>query len=218
MEDTLPNIKQSALEYFVYTIRDRRERRKLLRFAQCHYTPTDHFIWGPPKKQKLEGSKPIKKLTSPVSLHHSCASKHKKTKDSKNVSTICNSSCKAPNEKKTEPIKNDEINDHNRKSTRSETAALSNDEKNGEARGQNPRLEETAHLSDQKEAVSHSQKHEGKNDENLSQDCKTPETVEKDTCESKNNSTRTSAALREDVGKDKNSVGPSPKHKEKAET
>ncbi|KAK9411356.1 opioid growth factor receptor-like 1 [Crotalus adamanteus] len=58
VEETIPNIKQSALEYFVYTIRDRRERRKLLRFAQQHYTPSDHFIWGPPRKQKPEGSKP----------------------------------------------------------------------------------------------------------------------------------------------------------------
>lgn len=57
VENTIPNIKQSALEYFVYTIRDRRERRKLLRFAQKHYTPSENFIWGPPKKELPERSK-----------------------------------------------------------------------------------------------------------------------------------------------------------------
>jgi hypothetical protein len=52
VENIIPNIKQSALEYFVYTVRDRRERRKLLRFAQKHYTTSENFILGPPKKEQ----------------------------------------------------------------------------------------------------------------------------------------------------------------------
>lgn len=52
VEETMPNMKHSALEYFVYTIRNRKERRVLLRFAQLHYQPPEHFIWGPLKKRK----------------------------------------------------------------------------------------------------------------------------------------------------------------------
>ncbi|XP_078504149.1 opioid growth factor receptor-like protein 1 [Lissotriton helveticus] len=80
VENTIPNIKQSALEYFVYTIRDRRERRKLLRFAERHYHPPEHFIWGPPCKRKIEDIKTLAKPCSP------CAPKchisaHKRSKD-----------------------------------------------------------------------------------------------------------------------------------------
>ncbi|MGH0173803.1 UNVERIFIED_CONTAM: hypothetical protein FKN15_010477 [Acipenser sinensis] len=52
VEETMPNMKHSALEYFVYTVRNRKERRVLLRFAQLNYQPPEHFIWGPPKKRK----------------------------------------------------------------------------------------------------------------------------------------------------------------------
>uniref|UniRef100_A0AAY4D4R4 Opioid growth factor receptor (OGFr) conserved domain-containing protein n=1 Tax=Denticeps clupeoides TaxID=299321 RepID=A0AAY4D4R4_9TELE len=37
VEGTLPNMRHSALEYFVYTLRDRAQRRALLRFARRHY-------------------------------------------------------------------------------------------------------------------------------------------------------------------------------------
>jgi hypothetical protein len=83
VENTIPNIKQSALEYFVYTIRDRRERRKLLRFAQKHYTPSENFIWGPPKKELPERSKAQKTPTLPASGSNGQTSTHKKSKDSK---------------------------------------------------------------------------------------------------------------------------------------
>ncbi|XP_029107149.1 opioid growth factor receptor-like protein 1 isoform X2 [Scleropages formosus] len=46
---TLPNMRHSALEYFVYTLRDRAQRRTLLRFAQRHYVPPEDFVWGPPR-------------------------------------------------------------------------------------------------------------------------------------------------------------------------
>uniref|UniRef100_A0AAY4D507 Opioid growth factor receptor (OGFr) conserved domain-containing protein n=1 Tax=Denticeps clupeoides TaxID=299321 RepID=A0AAY4D507_9TELE len=39
VEGTLPNMRHSALEYFVYTLRDRAQRRALLRFARRHYPP-----------------------------------------------------------------------------------------------------------------------------------------------------------------------------------
>lgn len=57
MEGTLPNMRHSALEYFVYTVRAHSQRRALLRFAQHHYQPPEHFIWGPPKRRHLPGGR-----------------------------------------------------------------------------------------------------------------------------------------------------------------
>lgn len=100
VENTLPNIRQSALEYFVYTIRDRRERRKLLRFAQKHYTPSENFIWGPPKKEQPERGKAHKMPALPTSGSSSQTSMHKKSKDSKNSSVAVHANSKVVEEKK----------------------------------------------------------------------------------------------------------------------
>lgn len=100
VENTIPNIKQSALEYFVYTIRDRRERRKLLRFAQKHYTPSENFIWGPPKKEPPERSKAQKTPTLPALGSNGQTSTHKKSKDSKNSSAASHLNNKTVEEKK----------------------------------------------------------------------------------------------------------------------
>ncbi|KAL1771556.1 opioid growth factor receptor 1 isoform X1, partial [Sigmodon hispidus] len=99
VENTIPNIRQSALEYFVYTIRDRRERRKLLRFAQKHYTPSENFIWGPPRKEQPERSKAQKMPTLPTSGSNSQTSMHKKSKDSKNSSVAVHLNSKTVEEK-----------------------------------------------------------------------------------------------------------------------
>ncbi|XP_041920822.1 opioid growth factor receptor-like protein 1 [Alosa sapidissima] len=56
VEGTLPNMRHSALEYFVYTLRDRAQRRALLRFAQRHYQPTENFVWGPPRRRRPPGA------------------------------------------------------------------------------------------------------------------------------------------------------------------
>ncbi|XP_075411029.1 opioid growth factor receptor-like protein 1 isoform X2 [Tenrec ecaudatus] len=99
--NTLPNIKQSALEYFVYTVRDRAERRKLLRFAQKHYTPAEHFIWGPPRKEPApEGSKAPPTPSPPVPAPHGQGSVHRK---SKNAPAAAHFNSKAAEEKKGSP-------------------------------------------------------------------------------------------------------------------
>ncbi|KAL7987960.1 hypothetical protein Chor_006879 [Crotalus horridus] len=213
VEETIPNIKQSALEYFVYTIRDRRERRKLLRFAQQHYTPSDHFIWGPPRKQKPEGSKPSKKLPSPVSLRNSSTCKHKKTKDLKNVSEICNSRNKTNGEKKTEHIKNGTDSDQSKKTSSPEVVKQGSMVKNSSAECQNSKMDAVEPLN-QKETISHLKKHKGKNKENVSQDCKHLEDTEKDSCETKNNSTNMSSDMQDNICKDKNLASSSVRNKE----
>ncbi|XP_039202638.1 opioid growth factor receptor-like protein 1 isoform X1 [Crotalus tigris] len=213
VEETIPNIKQSALEYFVYTIRDRRERRKLLRFAQQHYMPSDHFIWGPPRKQKPEGSKPSKKLPSPVSLRNSSTCKHKKTKDLKNVSEICNSRNKTNGEKKTEHIKNGTDSDQSKKTSSPEVVKQGSMVKNSSAECQNSKMDVVEPLN-QKETISHLKKHKGKNKENVSQDCKHLEDTEKDSCETKNNSTNMSSDMQDNICKDKNLASSSVRNKE----
>ncbi|NXA40237.1 OGRL1 protein, partial [Eudromia elegans] len=181
VEDTIPNIKQSALEYFVYTIRDRRERRKLLRFAQQHYTPSEHFIWGPPRKQKSEGSKPTKKPASPASVHNSCiVSKHKKLKDSKNISTGGSSASKTVEEKKVELTKNGEGSEQDEQEVNCDAVGQNSGEKSSDAdTTQHSKSEEIQDMSDKKTSFSRN------DDENLNNDCEShPATMDKNVCDS----------------------------------
>ncbi|XP_078397986.1 opioid growth factor receptor-like protein 1 [Cetorhinus maximus] len=64
VEETLPNMLHSALEYFVYTIKSRKERRRLLRFARLHYKPAENFVWGPLRKEAPGGRTLIAKSSS----------------------------------------------------------------------------------------------------------------------------------------------------------
>ncbi|XP_006126250.3 opioid growth factor receptor isoform X2 [Pelodiscus sinensis] len=47
---TLPNVKRSALDYFLFTIRNKHKRRELIHYAWKHFKPQHRFVWGPPKK------------------------------------------------------------------------------------------------------------------------------------------------------------------------
>ncbi|NXW65013.1 OGRL1 protein, partial [Eurystomus gularis] len=211
VEDTIPNIKQSALEYFVYTIRDRRERRKLLRFAQQHYMPSEHFIWGPPRKQKSEGSKTNKKPASPVSIHSGSISKHKKPKEPKNTSASGNSGGKITEERKVELMKNREENDQDEQEMTCDAVRQNNSEKNSDT-DTSPlsKSEEIDDTSDRKEDTSHSKKE----DENLNNCGNHPGTVEKDLCHTENSSNNTSADLQDNLDKDTLSGGTTTKNKD----
>ncbi|XP_010081059.1 PREDICTED: opioid growth factor receptor-like protein 1 [Pterocles gutturalis] len=212
VEDTIPNIKQSALEYFVYTIRDRRERRKLLRFAQQHYTPSEHFIWGPARKQKPEGSKTNKKPASPISIHNSCISKHKKPKEPKNTPASGSSAGKPTEEKKVELAKSREGNDQDEQEMNCDAIRQNNSEKNSDTdTGQLSKSEEISDTSERKEDTSHSKK----DDENLNNDCGNhPGTIEKDLCDTENSSNNTSADLQHNLDKDTLSGGTTTKNKD----
>ncbi|XP_058690139.1 opioid growth factor receptor-like protein 1 isoform X3 [Poecile atricapillus] len=211
VEDTIPNIKQSALEYFVYTIRDRRERRKLLRFAQQHYTPSEHFIWGPPRKQKSEGSKANKKPASPVSIPNSHISKHKKQKEPKNTSASGSSAGKITEERKVEFTKNGEENDQDEQEVNCD-AVRENSEKNSDNdTGQLSKSEEIHDNSDRKEDVSHSKK----DDDSLNNDCGNhPGVTEEDKCNTENSSNDTSADLQDNLDKETFSEGTTTKAKD----
>ncbi|NWU71382.1 OGRL1 protein, partial [Pterocles burchelli] len=212
VEDTIPNIKQSALEYFVYTIRDRRERRKLLRFAQQHYMPSEHFIWGPARKQKSEGSKTNKKPASPISIHNSCISKHKKPKEPKNTPTSGSSAGKTSEEKMVELAKNREGNDQVEQEMNCDAIRQNNSEKNSDTdTGQLSKSEEISDTSERKEDTSYSKK----DDENLNNDCGNhPGTIERDLCDTENSSNNTSADLQHNLDKDTLSGGTTTKNKD----
>ncbi|PNJ86505.1 OGFRL1 isoform 1 [Pongo abelii] len=164
VENTIPNIKQSALEYFVYTIRDRRERRKLLRFAQKHYTPSENFIWGPPLKEQSEGSK-AQKMSSPLaSSHNSQTSMHKKAKDSKNSSSAVHLNSKTAEEKKVAPKEPVEETDRPSPEPSSEAAKPRNTEKDSNAENVNSQPEKTVTTpTEKKESVSPENNEEGGN-------------------------------------------------------
>ncbi|KFP30305.1 Opioid growth factor receptor, partial [Colius striatus] len=50
VKETLPNVKKSALDYFLFTIRNKKERRELVHYAWQHFKPRGSFVWGPHDK------------------------------------------------------------------------------------------------------------------------------------------------------------------------
>lgn len=50
VHEELPSVRQSVLDYFVFTVRCRRQRRALLRYAWEHFRPRCKFVWGPHDK------------------------------------------------------------------------------------------------------------------------------------------------------------------------
>ncbi|XP_068272524.1 opioid growth factor receptor [Nyctibius grandis] len=50
VKETLPNVKRSALDYFLFTIRSKQKRRELVHYAWKHFKPRDSFVWGPHDK------------------------------------------------------------------------------------------------------------------------------------------------------------------------
>ncbi|OPJ84885.1 opioid growth factor receptor isoform B [Patagioenas fasciata monilis] len=50
VKETLPNVKRSALDYFLFTVRSKRKRRELVYYAWQHYKPRGSFVWGPHEK------------------------------------------------------------------------------------------------------------------------------------------------------------------------
>ncbi|XP_004644253.1 opioid growth factor receptor isoform X2 [Octodon degus] len=52
----LPGVRQSALDYFLFAVRCRHQRRELVHFAWQHFEPRCKFVWGP--RDKLLKFKP----------------------------------------------------------------------------------------------------------------------------------------------------------------
>lgn len=68
----LRGVRQSALDYFVFTVRCPRQRRALLRFAWAHFRPRRRFVWAPHDKLRrrrpraLPGPEPAAGEASPA--------------------------------------------------------------------------------------------------------------------------------------------------------
>uniref|UniRef100_A0A8C1YUA0 Opioid growth factor receptor (OGFr) conserved domain-containing protein n=2 Tax=Cyprinus carpio TaxID=7962 RepID=A0A8C1YUA0_CYPCA len=45
----LQNVKHSVLDYFMFAVLDKSERRDLVKFAFERFKPQEHFVWGPKK-------------------------------------------------------------------------------------------------------------------------------------------------------------------------
>nr|XP_012628373.1 opioid growth factor receptor isoform X1 [Microcebus murinus]XP_020137437.1 opioid growth factor receptor isoform X1 [Microcebus murinus] len=62
----LPGVRQSALDYFMFTVRCRRQRRELVHFAWEHFRPRCKFVWGPHDKlRKFRPGSPPRPLAGP---------------------------------------------------------------------------------------------------------------------------------------------------------
>lgn len=66
VKKTLSSVKRSVLDYFLFAVRDKRERRKLIRYAFQHFEPKDKFVWCPRKIQKRFKKKSEKRQNSIV--------------------------------------------------------------------------------------------------------------------------------------------------------
>lgn len=176
VENTIPNIKQSALEYFVYTIRDRRERRKLLRFAGRHYHPPEHFIWGPPCKRKNEDIKTLAKPCSPCTpkCHISA---HKRSKDAKGALTSGSPKIKTSSHKEAECKDKEVINDLHGSEMNNAVSPEDIDEKK-DSEHQNCESVETGESVSSTENIPQAQKADG-DLEAVNQECENPESTEK---------------------------------------
>ncbi|KAG8567004.1 hypothetical protein GDO81_013468 [Engystomops pustulosus] len=51
-EHRLPRVQRSALDYFIFTVKNKQERRKLVHYAWENYKSHEPFIWGPEEKLK----------------------------------------------------------------------------------------------------------------------------------------------------------------------
>nr|CBN81035.1 Opioid growth factor receptor [Dicentrarchus labrax] len=49
----LPNIKDSVLNYFLFAVLDKKQRRRLIKYAYFNYDRKDEFVWCPKKIQTI---------------------------------------------------------------------------------------------------------------------------------------------------------------------
>ncbi|XP_029630739.1 opioid growth factor receptor isoform X2 [Salmo trutta] len=51
VKGNLYNVKESVLNYFIFAVRDKQQRRELVEYAYKHYEPKHEFVWCPKKIQ-----------------------------------------------------------------------------------------------------------------------------------------------------------------------
>ncbi|KAJ7999024.1 hypothetical protein DPEC_G00211100 [Dallia pectoralis] len=53
VEGRLDSVKESALNYFIFAVLDKQERRELVKYAYQHYEPEHEFVWCPMTIQNM---------------------------------------------------------------------------------------------------------------------------------------------------------------------
>ncbi|XP_029630741.1 opioid growth factor receptor isoform X1 [Salmo trutta] len=53
VKGNLYNVKESVLNYFIFAVRDKQQRRELVEYAYKHYEPKHEFVWCPKKIQNI---------------------------------------------------------------------------------------------------------------------------------------------------------------------
>ncbi|XP_019906936.2 opioid growth factor receptor isoform X2 [Esox lucius] len=88
---TLSSVKRSVLDYFLFAVRDKKDRRGLLRYAFQHFEPKDKFVWCPrkmlkqlakPEKANGEGSEDVRPILAKAREEEPAGTQKEKTPDS----------------------------------------------------------------------------------------------------------------------------------------
>lgn len=85
----LPRVKDSVLNYFLFAVLDKRQRRHLVKFAFTHYDRKDEFVWCPKKVQELwerEAARDLSPTVEYLSLHSEA--QHQAEQDVETASNI----------------------------------------------------------------------------------------------------------------------------------
>ncbi|XP_045547749.1 opioid growth factor receptor-like isoform X2 [Salmo salar] len=53
VKGNLYNVKESVLNYFIFAVRDKQQRRELVNYAYKNYEPKHEFVWCPKKIQNI---------------------------------------------------------------------------------------------------------------------------------------------------------------------
>ncbi|XP_029550372.1 opioid growth factor receptor-like protein 1 isoform X2 [Salmo trutta] len=64
----LYNVKESALNYFIFAVIDKQERRNLVKYAYVHYEPKHEFVWCPKTIQSIFRGETFPDDKNPIDL------------------------------------------------------------------------------------------------------------------------------------------------------
>ncbi|XP_036839309.1 opioid growth factor receptor-like isoform X2 [Oncorhynchus mykiss] len=68
VKDKLYNVKESALNYFIFAVIDKQERRNLVKYAYAHYEPKHEFVWCPKTIQSIFRGETFPDDNNPIDL------------------------------------------------------------------------------------------------------------------------------------------------------
>ncbi|CAB1314779.1 unnamed protein product [Coregonus sp. 'balchen'] len=64
----LYNVKESALNYFIFAVIDKQKRRNLVKYAYAHYEPKHEFVWCPKTIQSIFSEETFPDDKNPIDL------------------------------------------------------------------------------------------------------------------------------------------------------